>query len=317
MNPASHSDRPNPSWGQADSASTSSRLQVAFDDATIPSAGPDLLIALDVDGTLIANFNELSPRVARAIHNHLEAGTHIVLSTGRPVIEAQLALQQLGIDAGFAVVTNGALVLTINHSFDERHNTQVPSVNRAPEPDLFTFSQHTFNPHTTITMLEERFERVEFAAESLHNKLRITPGFPDGALLAQAEVVSKHEMMNDDDLLRLVACAPDVSPGHFFPMVEQMNLTDAEATPGFNGWIDFAPAAVSKATGLAEVCEALGIPTAHTVAIGDSRNDVEMLRWAGVGIAMKTGRKHVESVASVVTDPIERDGAALALELLL
>jgi hydroxymethylpyrimidine pyrophosphatase-like HAD family hydrolase len=71
---------------------------------------------------------------------------------------------------------------------------------------------------------------------------------------------------------------------------------------------------VSKASGLAEVAALLGVAREHVLAIGDGRNDIEMLQWAGRGVAMGQAPDEVKLAADGVTDSVQDDG--LAHELL-
>lgn len=77
------------------------------------------------------------------------------------------------------------------------------------------------------------------------------------------------------------------------------------------------PRGVSKASGLEPLRELLGIDPAATLAIGDQRNDVEMLRWAGRGVAMGNAPEEVKAVADEVTGTVDDDGLVPILRSLL
>lgn len=79
---------------------------------------------------------------------------------------------------------------------------------------------------------------------------------------------------------------------------------------------ELVPAGISKGTGLLAVAAELGVPVSRTVAVGDSDNDLEMLRAAGIGIAMGNATDSVKAVADRSTAPVDRDGLALALRSL-
>ena len=70
---------------------------------------------------------------------------------------------------------------------------------------------------------------------------------------------------------------------------------------------------VSKASGLEVVCRELGVGAADVLAIGDGRNDVEMLTWAGRGVAMGQAVEEVRAVADAVTSTVDDDGAAVEM----
>ena len=81
-----------------------------------------------------------------------------------------------------------------------------------------------------------------------------------------------------------------------------------------NGLIEVVPPGISKATGIDEVAGPLGIAAGDIVAFGDMPNDVPMLRWSGLGVAM--GNAHPDAVAAAdeVTAPNTDDGLARVLE---
>jgi len=79
---------------------------------------------------------------------------------------------------------------------------------------------------------------------------------------------------------------------------------------------ELVPKGISKATGIADVCQALGVNREDTIAVGDSINDVEMLQYAGVGVVMGNGTEPAKEVADFVTKPIEEGGIYFAMETL-
>ena len=78
-------------------------------------------------------------------------------------------------------------------------------------------------------------------------------------------------------------------------------------------WLDLSPVGVSKASGLAMVADELGVAQADVLAIGDGRNDIEMLRWAGRGVAMGQAVEEVKAAADAVTETVYDDGVVVEL----
>ena len=81
-----------------------------------------------------------------------------------------------------------------------------------------------------------------------------------------------------------------------------------------NGLIEIVPRGISKATGVEEIAAPLGITAADIVAFGDMPNDVPMLRWAGLGVAMGNAHPEAMAAADEVTAPNTDDGLARVLE---
>jgi hydroxymethylpyrimidine pyrophosphatase-like HAD family hydrolase len=92
-----------------------------------------------------------------------------------------------------------------------------------------------------------------------------------------------------------------------------LGLQDTNYFVGYTAWLDLVPEGVSKASGLSGVAAALGVAQADVLAIGDGRNDTEMLRWAGRGVAMGQAPDEVKASADALTRPLEEDGAALEI----
>ena len=74
---------------------------------------------------------------------------------------------------------------------------------------------------------------------------------------------------------------------------------------------------VTKASGIARLTQHLGVEPREVLAIGDELNDIEMIRWAGYGVAMGNALPQVKAAADAVTAPNSADGLALVLETLL
>lgn len=77
---------------------------------------------------------------------------------------------------------------------------------------------------------------------------------------------------------------------------------------------ELVPKGHSKGTGILKVCEVLKIPVSETIAIGDSANDIEMLKTAGIGICMGNGTKEAKAVSDYITTDILDDGVYNALK---
>ncbi|MEO8518979.1 MAG: HAD hydrolase family protein, partial [Dermatophilaceae bacterium] len=85
----------------------------------------------------------------------------------------------------------------------------------------------------------------------------------------------------------------------------------------FTAWLDINPEGVSKASALEMVRRRLGVEPAETTAVGDQRNDIEMLRWAARGVAMGNAPDEVKDAADEVTQGVDEDGLVPILKSLL
>ena len=92
-----------------------------------------------------------------------------------------------------------------------------------------------------------------------------------------------------------------------------MGLHKVTYNVGWTAWLDIAPDGVNKATALERVREWLDIPRSRVIAVGDGRNDIDMLRWASVegrGVAMGQAPDEVLAVSNEVTLSDLEDGIA-------
>lgn len=280
-------------------AHDAARLRTALD--RLPRAGEELLIALDLDGTTIRHDTSLSDRVAEAITAHAEAGSHIILATGRGIAATMVVAEQLGMGEGLCVCANGAITLTYQDY----------------DPKLVTLERvHTFDPSPEIDQISRRLPQALLAVEPASGPHRVTADFPNGELLAETVVVPL-EKLGGPDATRLVVRVPDMTSSELTEEIEALGLGGVEYAVGWTAWLDISPAGVSKASALAEVSSEFGLGAQNCLAVGDGSNDIEMLSWAGAGIAMGDASDKVKAAADAATASVNDDGLALALEYLL
>jgi hydroxymethylpyrimidine pyrophosphatase-like HAD family hydrolase len=103
----------------------------------------------------------------------------------------------------------------------------------------------------------------------------------------------------------------------FMDLAERIGLHGVNYAVGFTAWLDINPEGVSKGSALELIRRQLGVEPAHTVAVGDQRNDVEMLQWAARGVAMGNAPDEVKEVADEVTLDVDEDGLVPVLRSLL
>jgi hydroxymethylpyrimidine pyrophosphatase-like HAD family hydrolase len=106
---------------------------------------------------------------------------------------------------------------------------------------------------------------------------------------------------------------PHSSEEEFIQLAEKLGLHGTNYFIGWTAWLDIAPEGVSKASALEDVAKELGVAQSDVLAIGDGRNDVEMLRWAGRGVAMGQAPLEVQEAADDVTETVDNDGVAVEL----
>jgi hydroxymethylpyrimidine pyrophosphatase-like HAD family hydrolase len=250
---------------------------------------PPSLVALDIDGTLVDEADRATPAVHAAVRSVLDAGVPLVLATGRAVYGVQRVIADLGLTDGLVVASNGAVIFSY-----------------APVEVLSTV---TFDPRPAVEAVLEQVPDALVAVEVVGDGYRINRPFPDGEITGQMWVESLDSLVREP-VTRVIIRDPQSSVADFVRLAESLGLHGINYFVGYTAWLDLAPEGVSKASGLQIVCERLGVHPADVLAIGDGRNDVEMLSWAGRGVAMGQAPDEVRAVADAVTGSLGEDGAA-------
>ena len=261
------------------------------------------LVALDIDGTLYANVPStgaveevISPAVHDAVHRAVDAGAHIVLSTGRSTFGITHVWNQLGLprDGGeqLTVASNGSVIFSY--------------------PPVNVLRAITFDASEIVRMVLDHLPDAMVAVEEIGVGYRINRHFPDGEITGEMKLESVDELVAEP-VTRVIIRDPHSSEQEFVELAEKVGLQGTNYFIGWTAWLDLAPDGVSKASALAEVAERLGVAQQHVLAIGDGRNDVEMLKWAGRGVATGQSPLEVQEAADDVTETVHNDGVALEL----
>lgn len=268
--------------------------------ATLPAAGPDLLVALDIDGTLLGHDGSLAAEVRDAVQALVDSGAHVVLATGRAVPAVLPVAEMLGLRAGWTVCSNGAVVGTLAHA----------SPLRVDVAEVITF-----DPTEALTVLGRELPGAHFAVE-IPGGFKVNRPFPPGELTGVEHVVPFAEL-SSDPVTRVTMRAPELDAQDFHELVERVGLHGVGYAVGWTAWLDISPEGVTKASALESVRQRLGVAPGATVAIGDGMNDIEMLDWAAHGVAMGNAGATLREVADAVTGTVQDDGAAVVLRALL
>ena len=237
------------------------------------------LIALDIDGTLVDAFGVMPEEIRAAVGRAVDAGVTVVLSTGRSWLATKPIADHLGLPEGWHVSANGAMVVTYPE-LEIRHETR-------------------FDPSDVVRQVSEIAPNARIAVQDgLH--WRVNREFPPDELLGEVAVVPVEELARED-VSRVIVRDPDTTEEAFSAMVGKLGLQEVAYFVGWSAWLDIAPKGIDKAFGLDMVCRELGIDRRHVLAIGDGRNDIEMLEWAGRGVAMGDAPDEVKAAADAVT----------------
>lgn len=259
------------------------------------------VVALDIDGTLLSwvdgegtTHGEVTPRVHDAVHRILDAGAHVVLASGRSAHGMTGVADMLGLHAEdrdrlWVVASNGAVVFRY--------------------PPIEVVLEETFDAGPAVRAVLERHPNALVAVEERGVGYRVSDEFPTGELPGVMILTGVEDLVSGP-VSRVIIRDPQATADDFVRLAEELGLHGTDYVVGWTAWLDLAPVGVSKASGLQYVVDQLGVSAADTLAIGDGRNDIEMLQWAGRGVAMGQAVQQVLDAADDVTDIVSEDGAA-------
>jgi HAD superfamily hydrolase (TIGR01484 family) len=265
------------------------------------TVAPQVLLAVDIDGTLLTWDGELFDSAERAIKRVLAAPEiELVLATGRAVHSTVGVARRLGIRHGLAVCCNGSATIRL-------------------DPDLpggwELIDVVTFDAAPAIASIRRRLPDARLAVEDLGYGFKVTAHFPSGELDGEVRVVSDEEL-GRDPATRVILRDTDLTLDELHAVVEETKLPDVAYAVGWTGWVDLNPPGVSKASALEAIRRQLGVESHLTVAVGDGGNDITMLEWAGRGVAMGGSRQDVVAAADEETGPIDQEGLASVINSL-
>ncbi len=261
------------------------------------------LVALDIDGTLIdwvkglGQFQEhVSTTVREAVRTAHEAGAHVVLASGRSAEAMAPVARLLGLptngDRSWIVASNGSVI--------------------CQDPPLQVIHEETFDARDAVYAVLEHHPEACVAVEERGLGYRVNRHFPDGELSGEMIVTSLEQMVSDP-VSRVIIRDPNATAEEFIALGAQLGLHGSEYVVGWTAWLDLSPFGISKASGLDYVCTQLGLAASDVLAIGDGRNDITMLQWAGRGVAMGQAVDDVKLAADHVTDSVMNNGVASEL----
>jgi len=250
------------------------------------------LVALDIDGTLMGFDGRIPDSVTEAVAAVVAARVPVVLSTGRGWAGTRPLADALDLPPGQHVSSNGAV--------------------RVSYPPLELLERVTFDPTDVVDRVLAEHPEAMLAIEVVGQGFKVNRLFPEGELTGELVQVELGELVAEP-VTRVVVRDPNASEDDFISLAHRLGLQGVSYFIGYTAWLDIAPDGVDKSYGLTAVCSDLGIDAADVLALGDGRNDIEMLTWAGRGVALGDAPEEVRSIADHVTAPFEEAGTAQEL----
>ena len=263
------------------------------------------MIALDVDGTLLTSRGTVSEGTVRAVRTARERGVRVVLSTGRSVPEAVWLTGLVGCDRR-AVCIGGAVVADMADG-RHLHRWDIPEETARPVLELLRGKPLSCMVFAGEANLLDRASDAYFRATYPY------PAYLDNTVAV--DDLSAYLQARRLPLTKIYAVgAPDAFP----PLLSQLRqLPGLTLTSSGRDNFEVLAAGVDKGAALCLLGSEWGIRPEEIAAIGDSDNDLAMLRAVGCPVAMGNASDEVKAAASMITADNDRDGVAEAIYQLI
>ena len=256
------------------------------------------LIVLDLDGTLLPFDGAISDRTREVIERTKSAGIVVTLASGRPFLSLLPYIEELGISAPVVCNQGGQVV---------RPRTREVTYNAAiPLPRARNLLSHLqtrqidvlVDTNGSMSVRPAKYSE-QFYLDFVGRPFDLVTDLTARLGAAPAKVLIMDTQDENEQLLTEL----QERFGHLVRLLRSHPML-----------IEAIPLGVNKATALQRVTEELGIPRELTFAVGDAENDIEMVAWAGLGVAMGNASPSLKAVADYIAPSAEDDGAAQAIE---
>jgi Cof subfamily protein (haloacid dehalogenase superfamily) len=247
---------------------------------------PFRLAAIDLDGTLLGPDKTLSPENLAAVHRLCENGVMVIIASGRRHQNSVRFQRQLQL-SGPIIACQGGLIrdgesgnVIEAHFLPQSVTGQI--IGEAEKRDIQVIYYHLDH----LYVAERNNKWVHLYETRVGEKAEILPN------LEQLDGRRALKIVWYGDPAALAQIRPEMSARY----EEKVDILSTEREN-----LEFMPRGINKATALAKVAAEFGIPADQVLAFGDGENDVPMLAWAGVGVAMNHGSQTAIAAAKRVS----------------
>lgn len=261
------------------------------------------LVAIDLDGTLLNGKKTISPRNKAALIAAKAQGVKVVICTGRPLRAIHPFLAELNLEeAGdYSITFNGGLV----QKNDTGEMIEKNVLSFAQVEELIALAQSLDLPIDLLSEATVYNVQTSKKHQSLYATMNpLLTHIPTEVADVQANrvynkaVIGFEQVFLDAQIQKIPAVIREE-----FEVIKSREML-----------LEFMPKGVTKAYGLSLLVRDLGLKQVQVMSIGDEENDLSMIEYAGIGVAMANAVPLVKAVADVVTDSNEEDGVAKVIE---
>ena len=256
------------------------------------------LIATDMDGTLLDENSTITPATCEAVKKAMDKGVKFILCTGRPVRGVKKYVDQLGLDCP-VITYNGAVVV---------HSTTGEII--------FSQNMDTDEARKVYeTALEKGTWFIVWSQNRLYtNRFGPETDFYQNITSSQASLIEDFDSLLARGITKMLWGAEPETLDSWIEELKTAGFSETTFTKSRRYYLEFFSNRTSKAVAMEKLGEYYGIKREEMVALGDQTNDLPMIEYAGLGIAMGNAVEAVKAVAGCITAPNTEDGVAKAIE---
>ena len=254
------------------------------------------LVALDMDGTLLNSNGKISDKNIETINKLINEGIIIVLSTGRPIQGVNIYNSLLPVN-GPIITYNGAMIFN-NQNIIFKQNLE----REAAKKIIDLGSKYD----TTMCI----WSNDQLYTNKINNKVN------DYKKLSRVEpkLIDDYEEILDLGITKILWLDEEENIEKYISELSEKIFQNVSFCTSKSTFLEFFNKNVSKGKALEKIGELLNIRREEMIAIGDELNDLPMIEYAGLGIAMGNANDLVKQKARFVTLSNDEDGVNLALE---
>lgn len=260
------------------------------------------MIALDLDGTLTNSQKVITPATKEALFQYQGHGGRIILASGRPTqgivpLAEELNLQEYG---GFILAFNGSRIINCetqevmyNRTLDMDVVKELRKLSHKYKVNMLTYEGkniYTEDAKDSYAHIEQRITKMELT--QVRNVAKALTEAPNKCLMTgEPEYLAKVEEWVRE------------------AMQDRINVYRSEPF-----YLELVPKNIDKAASLDSLLSKLHLTSDSLIACGDGFNDLSMIRYAGLGVAMGNGQEQVKQVADFIAPTNDEDGIVYVLE---
>lgn len=263
------------------------------------------LVASDMDETFLDGRHEIPEANVVALRRMRDAGVLFVPSSGRPYPSIMGNFEHVD-----QALMEGAYVISFNGGFINRYGEVRPlctsHIDREVAEDLYRrgvklgIPQHVYNDEGRMVIVD--------ADASEYGYVSSVPGVE---FVSSSEYPTIASLFGDGDVVKTLYVNPDLGKLREMgdALAPELATHGVSVTYSSGRYLEFVEAGVDKGTGLVRLAGLLGIPVEQTIGVGDSANDLAMIKAAGLGVGVANVTDDVRPFCDVVLDTTGAEGA--------